>query len=504
MTAHWYCRIAGEERGPFTAAQLRGMAADGSLSTGDPVRQGKFGVWVPAASVKGLFDPTSPSQHAASPSQRAGSPPQHAAEVKPAAPDPPPPPKPRPLLRAEPIAGSAEGPEPPPSLPHDVGIDLSAEPVRPPPPPITAKRGWRSTGLDFLADQAEMPPQAAARPPAGTGRHSGEPALAIRRWLLPSLLGVLAILVVVLLAISSVERFRAAGSSEADSTSGKAKPTEGERQPDKGGQPGAKRPPAVAKGVPGPPGAAPTASWIDASREPWKCGDVTVKVPSVTIATATLLDAAKRVSDTQDEFLLIRVELTNQSSTRKIEYSSWGVRGQEPQLVDDLKNKYALQKAPGGGIFEGQVRSKSIYPEKSLEDLLVFERPVGRAKFLRLQLPATAFEGQGTGSIEIPMSMVKSGQGPAGKSPAEPATARSKGPPPKPETKAAVPSKGPPRGFAGAAAMGERAPPPKPATPETDFGIKPEEAPAEAAPPPKRGPPPQPPIKGSSPEAKRS
>jgi hypothetical protein len=318
--------------------------------------------------------------------------------------------------------------------------------------------------------------------------------------LLPSLLGVLVILVVVLLAISSVERYRAAGSSEADSRGGKAKPAD-EAQPDKGGQPGAKRP-AIAKGAPGPPGAAPSVSWIDASREPWKCGDVTVKVPSVTIATATLLDAAKRVSDTQDEFLLIRVELTNQSSTRKIEYSSWGVRGQEPQLVDDLKNKYALQKAPGGGIFEGQVRSKSIYPEKSLEDLLVFERPVGRARFLRLQLPAAAFEGQGTGYIEIPMSMVKSGPAPAGKGPAGPATAKSKPPPPKPETKGAVPGKGPPRGFAGAAAMGEGRSPPQSGTPESDFGIKPEEAQPEAAAPPKRGPPPPPPRKGSSPQTK--
>jgi hypothetical protein len=319
--------------------------------------------------------------------------------------------------------------------------------------------------------------------------------------LLPSLLGVLAILVVVLLAITSVGRYRAAGSSEADSRGGKAKPADG-AQPDKGGPPGAKRPPAVAKGAPGPPGAAPTIAWIDASREAWKCGDVTVKVPSVTIATATVLDATKRVSDTQDEFLLIRVELSNQSSTRKIEYSSWGVRGQEPQLVDDLKNKYALQKAPGGGIFEGQVRSKSIYPEKSLEDMLVFERPVGRAKFLRLQLPATAFEGQGTGYLEIPMSMVKSGLAPAGKTPAEPAMAKSKGPPPKPETKGAIPGKGLPRGFAGAAAMGEGHPRPQSGTPETDFGIKPEEAPPEAAPPPKRGPPPQPPIKGSPPKTK--
>ncbi len=491
MTAQWYCRIAGEERGPFSAAQLRGMATDGRLSAGDPVRQGKTGVWVPAASVKGLFDPASP--------------PQHVAEVKPVAQEPPPAPKPRPLLRAEPINESAEEPQSPPSLPHDAGLDLSAEPVKSPPlpPPVKSKKGWRSTGLDFLVDQPKTPPQAPGRPPAGTGRHSGKPASAIRRWLLPSLLGVLVILVVVLLAITSVARYRSAGSSQSDPRGGKAKPAE-EAQPDKDGQPGAKRPPAAIKGVPSPPGAAPAVAWIDASREPWKCGDVTVKVPSVTIAAATLLDAAKRVSDTQDELLLIRVELTNQSSTRKIEYSSWGVRGQEPQLVDDLKNKYALQKAPGGGIFEGQVRAKSIYPEKSLEDLLVFERPVGRAKFLRLQLPAAAFEGQGTGYLEIPMSMVRSGPAPAGKGPAEPATAKSKPPPPKPETKAAVPGKGPPRGFAGAAAMGDGHPPPKSGTPESDFGIKPEEAQPEAAAPPKRGPPPQPEIKGSSPKTKGS
>ena len=494
MTAHWYCRIDGEERGPYTAAQLRAMAAEGRLSAGDPVRQGKFGVWVPAASVKGLFDATSP--------------PQHPAEVKPAAHEPPPPPpppvspKPKHLLRAEPIDESAEESGPPATLPHDAGIDLSAESVEPPPPPARSGKGWRSTALEFLVDQPGTPPQGRVTwSRLSETRQSGlgeTGPRAIRRWLLPSLLGLLAFLVVVLFAISSLERYRSAGSTEAESAGGKAKPPEGEALPDKGGQSGAKRPPAVAKGAPPPPGAAPAVSWIDASRESWKCGDVTVKVPSATIAAAQLVDAAKRVSDTQDEFLLVRLELTNQSSTRKIEYSSWSVRGQEPQLVDDLKNKYSLQKAPSGGVFEGQVRSKSIYPEKSLEDLLVFERPVGRAKSLRLQLPAAAFEGQGTGYLEIPMSMVRSGPGPVGKSPAEATTAKSKGAGPKAEKKEAVPGKAPPRGFAGAAAMSEGSPPPRAGTPETDFGIKSEEAPPESPVPPKRGPPPLPPIKGGS------
>ena len=55
----------------------------------------------------------------------------------------------------------------------------------------------------------------------------------------------------------------------------------------------------------------------------------------------------------------------------------------------------------------GQVQSESVYPGKSIDDLLVFELPVEKAKYLRLELPASAFHGEGKLRIQIPADMIQ-------------------------------------------------------------------------------------------------
>jgi hypothetical protein len=244
-------------------------------------------------------------------------------------------------------------------------------------------------------------------------------------------------------------------------------------------------------------------TWIDATREPWKCGDVTVKVRAAAISRARLVDAAKRVADTQEDFLLLLVEIANNSPTRKIQYTGWSLRGEQPRLTDDLKNAYTMQVAPGGGFFEGQQRIKSLYPEKTAEDLLVFERPVDKARSLRLQLPAGAFEGTGTGYIEIPMSMVKSDLGPAFKRAVEPVPPETKKAGANGEAKEAdkgakgEEKKETPAGKpAATGANHDTAAPERTGMPATGFGIKAEDAPSPPSlPKPVRGPPPAPPLK---------
>lgn len=55
----WYCRLMGDELGPFTGAQLHEMALSHRLSPEDYVRKGLDGNWVGAYRVMGLFDPQS-------------------------------------------------------------------------------------------------------------------------------------------------------------------------------------------------------------------------------------------------------------------------------------------------------------------------------------------------------------------------------------------------------------------------------------------------------------
>ncbi len=55
MPTQWFCQINGQERGPFTASQLRRLVAEGELGPSDTVRKESMVEWVLAAGVKGLF-----------------------------------------------------------------------------------------------------------------------------------------------------------------------------------------------------------------------------------------------------------------------------------------------------------------------------------------------------------------------------------------------------------------------------------------------------------------
>jgi hypothetical protein len=55
MTEFFY-RSGPNEFGPLDATELKHLAASGRLGTGDEVRRGRSGKWIPAASVSGLFD----------------------------------------------------------------------------------------------------------------------------------------------------------------------------------------------------------------------------------------------------------------------------------------------------------------------------------------------------------------------------------------------------------------------------------------------------------------
>ena len=77
-------------------------------------------------------------------------------------------------------------------------------------------------------------------------------------------------------------------------------------------------------------------------------------------------------------------------------------------LTDDNENNYkrvgfGSSSTPVGGI---QI-IESIYPGKSITDVLVYEMPVDAAKWLRLKLPAQNFKGDGMLRFEIPASMIK-------------------------------------------------------------------------------------------------
>ncbi len=111
--------------------------------------------------------------------------------------------------------------------------------------------------------------------------------------------------------------------------------------------------------------------------------------------------------------LKIYISIKNNSETKKEEYHGWGnteweglFRDEAPTLTDNFDNTYRRPDWAGLLKVKGQISSTSLYPEKTVNDIIVFAVPVEKAEYLRLTLPAKAFGGKDVLRFQIPMSIV--------------------------------------------------------------------------------------------------
>ncbi len=102
---------------------------------------------------------------------------------------------------------------------------------------------------------------------------------------------------------------------------------------------------------------------------------------------------SKHVSD--KDLLQIQLWIENLSESTKLQYKGWGgdslASGNKAILRDDLGNVY---KPVTFGILHrpaGQRSNESLYPGTSLQDILVFEVPVEKAKLMHLSLPRSNY-----------------------------------------------------------------------------------------------------------------
>lgn len=170
-------------------------------------------------------------------------------------------------------------------------------------------------------------------------------------------------------------------------------------------------PDGTPKGDGGAEPATPAIEWADALAGT-RAGDVKVSVASVEVGRVRVKGFGGEV-ESKDANLLIHVRIENGSETRKVEYRSWGQADsfgfgekRASELVDNFGNTY---KSVGFSVTMrpvGQLLSESVYPGKSVDDLLVFEVPVDKAEFLRLTLPANAFGGKGMIRLQIPKDAI--------------------------------------------------------------------------------------------------
>jgi len=178
-------------------------------------------------------------------------------------------------------------------------------------------------------------------------------------------------------------------------------------------------PPSIAPATPEPrPAPTPAPSppvieWAPATATV-KLGDIQVRLLETMVGKkAFLMDYGDGHGDDEKENkLYITVQITNVSQLKKIDYRSWreisfGFGEKLVSLKDSEGNDYS-QKGYNNAYPEGAVNKyATLYPGRSVTDIIVFERPVDGVKFLYLELPASnAHAGDGSFKFQIPMSAV--------------------------------------------------------------------------------------------------
>jgi hypothetical protein len=107
---------------------------------------------------------------------------------------------------------------------------------------------------------------------------------------------------------------------------------------------------------------------------------------------------------TTESYLYIHLVVENLSTTKKIACKTW--RGSNFEsgkdaatVTDNYRNNYE-QKTPPRAL-AGYEDEKTIYPKMEFSDVLYFEVPVKKIRWLHLELPAENFGGKGMIRFEI-------------------------------------------------------------------------------------------------------
>jgi hypothetical protein len=143
---------------------------------------------------------------------------------------------------------------------------------------------------------------------------------------------------------------------------------------------------------------------------PINIGSVELKVTEAKIGKVSLTsEFSDRVTETPEEYFMIRVKIKNRDLNKKINYRSWSgdfatISGITASLTDEHGNKYRFIKTPSTFKIKDTDGNDSIYPQKEIQDAVVFEVPVATSTKFFLTLSAKGCEEQGDFFIEVPRS----------------------------------------------------------------------------------------------------
>jgi hypothetical protein len=374
MSDDWFCKIEGKKIGPLTAQQLRTIVAKGKLHPEHLVRRGDEGPWVPAGRVKGLFPekpPAGPGGGKQAPSPAAGGKPSKGSP---------------PAGKALPTA--REAPQPPAAdLPEEFVLGPSGH-----------KKHHVKMNVDRLHIEA-APVMVSGRKSRPLGLKKEE-----QKKLTMILLGVIGC---GLLVAAMVFGWAAAhGMLSLNPAQEEVKKEEAKfEEPAAEKKSGSEKKAGAAKGK-------ESETWNMVPLDSVVNGSVEVKV--IKPLRGPPPEGSQVDRSDYEEVLMLPVNLNlKEGAQEAVEFKSWAETSVKRNVVlkDDLNAMYQLLdmvSVKGDG--------KTIAQHKGLQVRLLFRPPTKRVKYLRLELPASAFGGEGMLKFEVPAKLIPP---PADKEPAE-------------------------------------------------------------------------------------
>jgi len=150
--------------------------------------------------------------------------------------------------------------------------------------------------------------------------------------------------------------------------------------------------------------------------DPFVAPDIKIEITKVQMGLVPLKSAFGKENTSEKAALQIHLVVTNTSVSKKIEYRTLSrrqlVRSKEwATLSDNFGNDYKAINYGSMDAPQGRTHLESLYPEKFVTDVLVFEPPVGTAEFLDLQIPLKLLDMDAIGRFRIPLSEIIKEQG---------------------------------------------------------------------------------------------
>ena len=153
------------------------------------------------------------------------------------------------------------------------------------------------------------------------------------------------------------------------------------------------------------------ADWVEASAQAVKLHDFRAQVMAARVGGVELEYQGKKAV-TADRYLVIRLRVSYEGVVfRQIPYEPWAdlpgsPSKHEPTLTDNLNHTYAQKNFGPGRKVVGRTEKYHLTPGRMVDEVLVFPVPPAKVDYLRLQLPASAFGGEGEFRFQIPRSML--------------------------------------------------------------------------------------------------